>query len=92
MHSSQKLTCSQKKKTQKKTTEQHKKSSLEYYTVIHLSMNAFLFEVIWGISNHFFLNLEANYGEFMFIIGYMLLGINRKKIMLGNNNVFWSLK
>lgn len=43
-----------KKKTQKKTTEQHKKSSLEYYTVIHLSMNAFLFEVIWGISNHFF--------------------------------------
>lgn len=56
-------------------------------------MNAFLFEVIWGISNHFFfLNLEANYGEFLFIIGYMLLGINRKKIMLGNNNVFLSLK
>lgn len=52
-------------------------------------MNAFLFEVIWDISNHFFLNLEANYGEFLFIIGYMLLGINRKKIMLGNNNVFF---
>lgn len=55
-------------------------------------MNVFLFEVIWGILNYFFLNLEVNYGEFLFIIGYMLFGINRKKIMLGNNKVFLFLK
>lgn len=84
--------------TKKKTQKKNNRTAQEVFLrILHCnsSINDLIFySKSFGVfrSNYFFfLNLEANYGEFMFIIGYMLLGI-KKKIMQGNNKVFLSLK
>lgn len=93
MHSSQKLTCSHKKKDPEKN---NRTAQEVFLRILHCNSSInecfFIRSHLGYFESLFFLNLEANYGEFLFIIGYMLLGINRKKIMLGNNNVFLSLK
>lgn len=89
MHSSQKLTCSPKKKDPEKN---NRTAQEVFLRILHCNSSineCFFIRSHLGYFESLFLNLEAKYGEFLFIIGYMLLGINRKKIMLGNNNVFF---
>lgn len=49
--------------TKKKDPEKNNRTAQEVFLrILHCNsslMNAFLFEVIWGISNHFFLKLGS---------------------------------